>query len=247
MARGDELDVVLNDQLITDDEWISLAKVLKRETELPSSHEERRRFINEYLRHAWGHSVRNLAREWYEPDYLPIVREVAQELKLSTKDHHSVEEIEIKIIGEVVDRYKDKIIKEKGRDAWLEIEKEIEDEIQVKIKRGEISEKLANQLRGIAPGGIVAAIIAGRLAGFALYIAVNQVFFAICRLLGVRIGVAVAGPIIGGTLSILLGPIGWGLSAAWMIYDFGNTNWGKVIPAVVIVACIRLRLQNEGE
>ena len=56
-------------------------------------------------------------------------------------------------------------------------------------------------------------------------------------------GVAVAGPIIGRTLSLLLEPIGWVLTSLWLIYDIRNTNWRKTIRAVVAIALLRLRLR----
>ena len=93
----------------------------------------------------------------------------------------------------------------------------------------------------------MAAIIAGRLGGFLLFMIANQIFFKITTTLGIRIGVAVAGPIIGRVLSSLLGPAGWILTGILLVYDFGNTNWKKVIPSVVATAMFRRQFEFESE
>jgi uncharacterized protein YaaW (UPF0174 family) len=85
----------------------------------------------------------------------------------------------------------------------------------------------------------MAALASGRLAGFALYKVSMQAFFQIARFMGWRIGVAAAGPMIGGALSFLLGPAGWLLAGLTLVYDLGNTNWQKTIPAVVMTSILR--------
>ena len=109
-------------------------------------------------------------------------------------------------------------------------------------REGKIPQADILELKGMGPGGAMAAIIAGRLSGIAIYLWANKIFFAISRTLGLRIGVAVAGPIIGRTLSFLLGPAGWVLTGLWLVYDLGNTNWRKTVSAVVAVALLRRRL-----
>ena len=89
----------------------------------------------------------------------------------------------------------------------------------------------------------MALIVAGRLSGIAVYLWANRIFFAISRTLGLGIGVAVAGPVIGRVLSFLLGPAGWILTGVWLVYEIGNTNWRKTISAVVAVALLRRRLR----
>lgn len=76
-------------------------------------------------------------------------------------------------------------------------------------------------------GGLIALIIAGKMSGFIVYMLANQLFFAVARSLGISIGVAVAGPIIGRTISIFLGPVGWVLSGLWLLSDLGSTNWKR--------------------
>ncbi len=114
------------------------------------------------------------------------------------------------------------------------------------VRSGKIPEDIASQLRGLGPGMMMAALVGGKLAGFGLYMVVNQLFFAIARSLGLRIGVAVAGPIIGRTLAFLLGPAGWALAGIWLIFDLGQTNWKKTIGAVVMIAILRKKYDFEA-
>jgi uncharacterized protein YaaW (UPF0174 family) len=246
MAQNDELDLLLQDSRLTDPEWLALAEVLGVKDALPSDPEARRHLINQELRHSYGHTIANLLREWWEPDYPEIVRATAQKLKLPVRDHHTVEDLEQRIVLEIIDRAKAEIIKKKGPEEWARIEREVEAEIDRLIREAKLLPTVIEQLKTIRGAGVAAALVAGRLAGFALYIVMNQFFFAIARWLGIRVGVAVAGPIIGHTLKILLGPAGWIVTAVLLVYDLGNTSWKKVIPAVVLVASLRGRLRFEG-
>lgn len=246
MAVGDELDKLLADDRLLKEDWDGIEKVLgialpteshdfvcaqngdvTASEHLPSVSDERRIFVNKEIRHNYGHTVSNLFREWYEPDYAVIVRATAEKLKIKVKDHHTVSDIEERILSEVVDQAKENIIKEYGQAAWDEIEKQVAQDIDEIISKGELPPGVIEQLKKARGVGVMAMLIAGRLAGFALYAVLNQAFFAIARFIGLRIGVAVAGPIIGGTVALLLGPAGWLLAALLLVFDVGNTNWKR--------------------
>jgi uncharacterized protein YaaW (UPF0174 family) len=237
VAIGDELDVLLADNRLVNEDWEGVEKILG--VALPTTSHERRTQVSKEIRHNYGHTVANLFREWYEPDYVEIVRAAADKLDVKVRDHHSVAEIEDRILAEVVDVAKANIIKEYGQAAWDEIERQIDSDIDDLIAKGDLPPGVVDQLKKARGAGVIAMLIAGKLAGFALYTVVNQAFFAIARFVGLRIGVAVAGPIIGGTIAFLLGPAGWLLAAMLLIFDLGNTNWKKTIPSVVLVASYR--------
>jgi len=245
MAEGDELDVVLKN-LTDKEDWLSLAKVLKREKDLKKiigKSAEWRKFMNKAIRHrAYGHLIANIPRNEYEPDYIAIVRAAARKLRIKKDNSIGVEELEEKIIVEAIRKAKERFIKKHGEEAWRKIEDETEKNLQKLIADGKIPAEKIRQLKGLGAGTMMTAILAGRLAGFALYMAANQIFFAIARNLGLRIGVAVAGPIIGKSLAFLLGPAGWIIAGLWMFYDLGNTNWRKTISAVIMIAVLRRKL-----
>ena len=245
MAKNDELDILLCDDRMTVKDFEHLYKVLSVTAYVPIT--ERREIVNREIRHAYGHTITNLFREWFDPDYIQIVRATAERLRIPVKDHHSVDEIEDKIIIEIIELAREQITKEKGPEAWAEIERDVEDEVNRLIAEGKLPQDVADKLKNLRGAALMAALLGGRMAGFVLYIVANQVFFAIARWLGLGIGVAVAGPIIGRTLSILLGPAGWMLSAALLVYDFGNSNWSKVVPSVVMVISLRRRFRYSDE
>lgn len=237
MAKHDELDRLLTNENLTADDWKSLQEILG--IDLPWGKTEKREKFNQEIRHNYGHTVVNIFREWYEPDYEKLVRGTAEKLSINIKDHHSIIEIEDKIILEVIDRAKERIIKEKGLPEWQKIEKSVAEEIEKMIERGELPPGAIEELKKARGAALMGALYAGHLAGFALYQVAAQVFFQIAKSLGLRIGVAFAGPLIGGVLSFLLGPAGWLLAGLTLLYDLGNTNWKKTIPAVVSVAIFR--------
>lgn len=245
MAKDDELDQILQDPRLSDDDWLSLATVLDVKDRLPAGRTDRRRFINQELRHAYGHTIANVFREWWEPDYLEIVRATARKLGIKVRDHHTVEELEGKILVEVLDRARERIIKEKGPEAWAQIERDVQSEVERLLASANLPPGVVEELTRLRAIGVAGALLAGRLAGFARYIAASRTFFAIARWLGLRIGVP--GLIITRLLSTLLGPVGWLLTGILLVYDLGNTNWRKVIPAVVLVATLRGRLRYEAQ
>jgi uncharacterized protein YaaW (UPF0174 family) len=245
VAIGDQLDKLLTDPGLTQDDWEAFANILS--IDLPEATDERRMLVSKEIRHNYGHSVRNVFREWFDPDYDEIVRATAKKLNIKVKDHHTLDEIEDRIVAELMDIAKGKIIKEKGREAWDKIENEIGQNIANLEESGSLPPGAMEQITRARSLGVMAALIGGRLAGFALYALANQTFFAIARFLGLGIGVAVAGPAIAAALAFLLGPAGWIVAVGLAAYDLGNTNWKKTIPAVLIVVLVRRRLQYEGE
>ncbi len=245
MAKGDELDTVIQD-LKDEEDWQSLAEVLNAKNSLPAAYQrnKRREFMNEQIRHkAYGHLFMEPFREWYEPDYVEIVRATAKKLEIKVRDSYTINVLEEKILVEVIERAREEIIKKDGEDAWREVERQAEEHLKQLIAEGRIPAAEAEWLKGLGPGAMMAALVAGRLAGFGLYIVANQIFFAISRYLGLEIGVAIAGPIIGRVLSFLLGPAGFIIGAILLFYGLGDTNWKKTIGAAVMIAILRRKLE----
>ena len=242
MAKHDELDIVISNPKVEREEWEALGEILEISNIMAMSLQERQKKVNQEIRHYYGHTFVNPIRNEYEPNYVePILIETAKKLKVTVSNHRA-EDIEDKIMIKVIEIAREKIIKEKGQDAWDKIEKEIQDQLDELIRLGKIPKDTVEELLKLRGAAMIAALIGGKLAGFALYIVANQAFFAIARLLGLRIGVAVAGPIVGGALASLLGPAGFVLAGLTILYDLGNTNWKKVIPSIVVIAAMRKRL-----
>ena len=236
MAIGDELDTLLASQKMDESDYEGLAQILDLGFFGPS--DARERFSKE-IRHNYGHAIINIFRNWNKPDYIDIVKSTAIKLKINYKDHHTIEDLENKIIIEVLEIAKSKITKEHGAGEWKRIEKDTLKDIDKLIKEGTLPKTTGEEILKARGLGLMGMLTAGKLAGFALYIVANQTFFTIARFIGIKIGVAVAGPIIGGTLSFLLGPAGWLIAGMLVLFDLGDTNWKKTIPSVVTIAALR--------
>ena len=248
MAINDELDSLLDSQLMEDEDWEFVTGTMNEADAAIITPPLRESAMNEYVRHTcYGHSITNIFRDTWSPDYIDIVLSVAKKLNITVRDHHSVVDLEGRILQEVFESIKERFIKDKGEDEWRRVEQEAQDEIEKLAKEGRIPQADILQLKGLKPGGVMALMVAGRMSGIAVYLWANKIFFAISRSLGLRIGVAVAGPIIGRTLSFLLGPAGWVLTGMWLVYEIGNTNWRKTISAVVAIALLRRRLQGKEQ
>lgn len=241
MAMNDELDQLLVSEKVTNEDWEALCEILGMKT-VPEP-VLRRKSFNQEIRHNYGHTIKNIWRNEYEPDYIDILKATAEKMGVPLKDHHTVVEIEDRLIVEAIDSMKAQIIKEKGADAWKKIEDEIDDQVKKMAEAGEFDASVLEQLKKYKGAALMAALLGGRLMGFALYQVAMQSFFAISRAMGLKIGVAAAGPVIGKGLAFLLGPVGWGVSAVWLAFDLGNTNWKKTIPSVLTVAVFRRKYE----
>lgn len=244
--KNDALDVVLRNMEDNED-WQGLCKIYDCESQAKletSSQRQLIKFFNKKIRHNYGHTLANIVRDEYAPDYDDILKATAEHLsidhipeKLTIRD---IEHLENSIIAKVLEDTKESIIKKEGVAAWEKIEREAMNEIDKLYADGKINTEDYGILKASGlSGSLLAAIAAGRMTGFALYMVVNQMFFAISRYLGLSIGVAVAGPIIGRSIAFILGPAGWFLSLIPVIYELGNTKWKETMCAVMYIAGMR--------
>ena len=270
MARRDALDLVLRN-LKKMEEWDSLAKVAGCESIMDHYPEYSRSKLvekfNQEIRSNFGHTLVNIFRGTYSPDYIVILCEVADKLKIPCKyrsadksspwrdcqnkkeitdscdfdNNPDIEQIEDLVIVKYLETIKESIIKEQGLDAWKRIEDEMRENINKMHKEGKISDNDYANLSNAAKGsiGLSALVIAGELSGFAIYQLSMVALFAVSRALGLGLTVAGAGVAFTSALGVLLGPIGWGLTALSLVISLGGTSWKKTIPTVFMVACLR--------
>ena len=150
MAKFDQLDEVLNNSTLTMEDYLSLAQVLDEEHHMPMDPEERREFLNKNIRHAYGNFLPNAFRNWWEPDYVEIVRAVAKKMSVHYDSTMSVEAIEENILRDVIDLAKKAIIKEKGSQEWDKIMQETEAGIHQAITEGRIKADEAAKLKSLS-------------------------------------------------------------------------------------------------
>jgi len=242
MAKNDELDNLLSDPRITQEEWNALGQLLEIDAILTMDPSERCQIVNQEIRHSYGHAVANVFRTAYEPDYVnPILIETAKKLHVAIFNHQA-DAIEDAIVIKVIEMAKVKIIKTKGAAAWEQIERAIEKDWDEWVQLGKIPHSASAELKKIRGAALMVALFEGRIAGFALYVIANQTLFAMARFLGIKIGAEVAAPMLNGVFSFLMGPAAIALAGLLLVYDLGDSNWEKVIAAVLMVATIRKRL-----
>lgn len=265
MAKYDALDAVLR-KIESEEDWRNLATICGIETingddierlieisNISYINELLVKKFNQEIRTNYGNTFRNIFRNEYEPDYDVILKATAKKLKVKyipevqSLSINDVEYLEKEIMIRVLENVKESIIKKKGIAAWQDIECMTQDGIEKAYKEGKITAEEYEQMK-VSWGslGMIALLAAGKLSGFLVYMLANQLFFAISRYLGLGIGVAVAGPIIGRTISLFLGPVGWILSGLWLLYDLGGTNWQKTIPMVVCIGAFRQQQKYEA-
>ncbi len=250
MAIGDELDKLLADDRLLREDWEGIEKVLG--IALPTSASERRTLVSKEIRHNYGHSLKNIFREWYEPDYVEIVRATAEKLKIDFSNCKTVSKIEDEILFKVLGLARESFIKEYGLTAWNEIEKEIERDINEKLsQQGFMLPGDVEKLKQARATGFMNTLLAGGLSDVAAYAVLSLSLMSIARFVMLRSGLGVGammapvvagGAMIAAPVSLLFGPAGWLWAGGLLVFEVGNTNWKKTIPAIVVVASYRRKL-----
>ena len=158
-------------------------------------------------------------------DYSTILRKVAKRLKVSFRDTQSDEVIESymlqKLFDDMSERLSDEDLRTMAREFGVKplrySRQAIVAALQVAIRRGGIY--------GLAWSMNVANVVARQAIGRGI------VTFA-------------SGTVLSRSLSILTGPIGWALTAAWTAYDIAGPAYRVIVPAVIQIAYLRQKNQQ---
>lgn len=153
-------------------------------------------------------------------NYSTILRKVAKRLKVSFRDSQSDEVIEGYILQKLFDDMSDRLSDEELRTMAREFgvkpllysRQAIVAALQMSIRRGGIY--------GLTWSMNVANLVARQAVGR---------------------GVAAfaSGSVLSRSLSVLAGPIGWALTAAWTAYDIAGPAYRVIVPAVIQIAYMR--------
>ena len=246
MAKGDQLDIILCAPNLTWDDWETLGSIFELPNINQASKQEKREILNREIRHAYGNSALNLFRTSYEPDYEEIVRKTAAVLNLTKKaplQTATVAQIEEFIVLEVLSRLKAQVIKESGIHAWHAIEDSVDSEVQKYLIAGKCPSCVASRFKALRGPALLAALLAGRMAGLPQYVAASELILALARRFGFP-DLPMAGSLLERAIAALFGPLGWTASFFWLGLDMGDTNWKRIIPAVFVIAALRKRLHH---
>lgn len=158
-------------------------------------------------------------------EYDSIVRDVAKQLKVTYNKDATTDIIETEIVI--------KLISDEFKTMSVDQQKEILENLGI----DNVSSILASP-------GLLAGILAAKLSGFAIYrltaIAANAIAKAI---LGKGLTFVANAALMRG-IGIALGPVGWGVSAAWFAFDLAGPNFKKTIPSIVHIALLRQKYRE---
>ena len=87
--KSDEFDKLVSDSRITDDEWKAFVKILKIKDILSQDISSRSLIVNKNFRHYFGHTLVNIFRDEYSPDYKEILKDTMVYLGISEDSYPS--------------------------------------------------------------------------------------------------------------------------------------------------------------
>jgi uncharacterized protein YaaW (UPF0174 family) len=94
----------------------------------------------------------------------------------------------------------------------------------------------APHLAGLLLGGSTMAV--AKLSGFGVYLLASTVLGSLTNALGITLPFAVYMGM-SQTIAFILGPIGWAALAGGILFTFNQTNWNRLVLAVVHISMLR--------
>ncbi|MBQ8708812.1 MAG: DUF3944 domain-containing protein [Succinivibrionaceae bacterium] len=181
-----------------------------------------------------GNSIMNFLRKGQGVLYIEILKDVASNfIKPYLKEHPeaSASQIELELIKEVLKKYRNEI----DRDA---------DELKARLDEyddNDIRDLIAELERGyggFTSAGMLAFLVAGRvLPRAAASLLSGIVTVNALKYFGIRAALGFTG---GRAGSVIFGPVGWGVTAAWALVDAAGPANRVVVPCVFHIAFLRL-------
>lgn len=153
-------------------------------------------------------------------DYSAILRKVARRLKVSFRDTLSDEVIEGYMLQKLFDDMSEQLTDEELRTMAREF--------GVKPLRYSRQAIVAALQMSIRHGGI-----------YGLAWSMNVANAVARQTVGRGIAAFASGSVLSRSLSVLAGPIGWALTAAWTAYDIAGPAYRVIVPAVIQIAYLR--------
>lgn len=157
-------------------------------------------------------------------DYSAILRKVAKRLKVSFRQTQSDEVIEGYMLQKLFDDMSDSLTDE-----------------QLRIMAREFGVKPLRYSRQAMVAALQVAIRRGGIYGLTWSMNVANVVAR--QAVGRGVAALATGSVLSRGLSVLTGPIGWTLTAAWTAYDIAGPAYRVIIPAVIYIAYLRQKNQ----
>ncbi|WP_298159554.1 ubiquinol-cytochrome C chaperone family protein [Ferrovum sp.] len=178
--------------------------------------DEKNKLIIKEIQSFGGNSLVNLIRSGKGVSYDEIVRDVASKVGAKVTSTASCEDMENAIIAKIIEK------------AWDKMSPE---------DRKEMTEFMHIPAKG--PVTLAAVLAAAELGGFATFQLVASVANALAKQIigrGLAFG-ANAGLMQG--LGVLVGPVGWAVTALWLAADLAGPAYRVTVPCVIQIAYLR--------
>lgn len=166
------------------------------------------------LQHYGGNTIANTFRG-HGVEYEEILDDVLKALKINSDDLYDVEDKENALLENVFSNMIENMSIEKKRELAKELDLKTLD-----FSKGAMMMAVQGLIK---VGGFGLVRLAGVIAGYISRVALGRV--------------AVVGA--GRVLGVLAGPIGWGITGAWTLFDIASPAMRVTIPATVMVSCLR--------
>lgn len=179
---------------------------------------EVRALIVEEIQRFGGNSLVNIFRGGSGVCYREIVCDVADHVKVTYNSKSDCSQIEMAILYKVLEQSMDKISEEQKKQLF---------------------EEFGANYVGAGPATIAGLIAGIKLTGFGAYQVSALVANATARaFLGRGLAMGASGALMRG-VSILTGPIGWAITAAWTVFDLASPAYRVTVPCVIQMAYMR--------
>jgi uncharacterized protein YaaW (UPF0174 family) len=161
--------------------------------------------------------------------YKEIIKKTLDKHKIQYKLYETEKELEIRLAQHVMETVWNKMTDEQK----AEMEEQLQKEAARFDKTGET----------IAGGSIVAAMVAGNVSGFGVYLLASTSLGALTGWIGVTLPFAVYTGM-SSVISVILGPVGWaslGLAAIWSV---GSPNYQRLTQAILYISALRAKIEG---
>lgn len=233
------------------EEKLNLSRLLENDQKIKEPLEDY--YLYDEITSSGGNSLANFAREQGN-SYLDIVIDVAKNIKVKDYENLSYERLkffdEVKSVNEygldqqqtlnkmrkerianleeqIIYKFMEMAYEQMKPEEKLKFDQAIHD---LAVSQGIMNKKLSS--------GIAGLITVGEIGGFSTYMLMSMFFSKLgAGALGFSFFTGAS-----SILGIILGPIGWSLSAGALIWSFSSPDKTKMAKIVLTVALIRIRL-----
>lgn len=196
--------------------------------------------IADYVTRAGGNAVRNWMRSG-GPSYAEVLRDVCGVMKVKVPKDMGAFQMEEKLLREVMERVWDAMTPEEREQIVRDVDTQMN---ATKRKFGNAS----GSNLWLLPFSALAGQIGLKMAGFIVYrVALQVANMAAKQAIGKGLTFA-ANAVLMRSIAVVIGPIGWGVTAAWTAVDAVGPSYRGLAPAVFHIAALRQRfLWQEDE